>query len=182
MRGRDTRAAEFADYVDARRGYLRRTAYLMCGDWHTADDLVQTALIKLYVAWPRIHTDGAEDAYARKTIVRAHLDERRRPWRRERPGLLELDAAAPTGVPVEDRDALVAALRQLPYRQRATIVLRYWCGLSVEETARDLGCAPGTVKSQTARGLIHLRQLLTHDEEPSDDRESATPPVPNAQP
>lgn len=177
MRKGNARDGEFVSYVDARRNYLRRTAYLMCGDWHAADDLVQTALIKLYVAWPRIHTEGAEDAYARQIIVRTHLDERRRPWRREYPGLEGFDAAAPDGVSVEDRDALHTALRRLPSRQRATVVLRYWCGLSVEETARDLGCSPGTVKSQTARALAHLRTTLTDDEEMDDDRGPATAPA-----
>lgn len=173
MGRRTARAADFAAYVDARRGYLRRTAYLVCGDWHAADDLVQTALTKLYVAWPRIHNEGAEDAYVRQTIVRAHLDEKRRPWRREHPGLEGFDAAARQGLSVEDRDALFAALRRLPFRQRATVVLRYWCELSVEETARDLGCTTGTVKSQTARALTQLRELLTDDEEITDDREPA---------
>lgn len=180
MRSSDDRAVEFAAYVNARRGHLRRTAYLICGDWHAADDLVQTALIKLYVAWPRIHTQGAEDAYTRQIIVRANLDEKRRPWRREHPGLEGFDAAAPDGVSVEDRDALLAGLRQLPSRQRATIVLRYWCGLSVDETAHDLGCSSGTVKSQTARALSQLRTTLTDDEEPSHDRGTATTPVPGA--
>lgn len=179
--GRTTaRTAEFVAYVDARRGYLRRTAYLICGDWHAADDLVQTALAKLYAAWPRIHTRGAEDAYVRQTIVRAHLDERRRLWRREHPGLEGFDAAAREGVSVEDRDALLAALRRLPARQRATVVLRYWCELSVEETARDLGCTTGTVKSQTARALAQLRALLTDDEEMNGDRGPVAEPVRNA--
>lgn len=177
MGRRTARRTEFAAYVDARRGYLRRTAYLVCGDWHTADDLVQTALTKLYVAWPRIHTAGAEDAYVRQTIVRAYLDEKRRPWRREHAGLEGFDAAAHEGLSVEDRDALLTALRRLPSRQRATIVLRYWCELSVEETARDLGCTTGTVKSQTARALAQLREILADDEEITDVRERATEPV-----
>lgn len=151
-------------FVNARRTALRRAAYLMCGDWHTADDLVQTALVKLYVAWPRIHEQGAEDAYARRIIARAHVDERRRPWRRERAGLDGLDRAQPEPAPIEDRDELLTALRQLPSRQRATVVLRYWFGLSVEETAADLGCSIGTVKSQTARAITTLRAVLSVDE------------------
>lgn len=170
MVSRKARADEFAAYVDARRGYLRRAAYLVCGDWHTAEDLVQTALVKLYVAWPRIHTDGAEDAYARRIIVRAHLDEKRRPWRRETVGLAGHDQAAPEAFSVEDNDALLTALRALPQRQRATVVLRYWCGLSVEETADDLGCSTGTVKSQTARAMSNLRAALSPDETTSERR------------
>lgn len=174
---RDDRAAQFVAYVDARRGYLRRMAYLICGDWHAADDLVQTALIKLYAAWPRIRTQGTEDAYVRRTIVRAHLDEKRRPWRREHPGLDGYDAAAPGDVSVEDRAALLSALRRLSARQRATVVLRYWCDLSVEETARELDCPPGTVKSHTARALAHLRVTLNNDEEMDDERARATTPA-----
>ncbi|SDU72386.1 RNA polymerase sigma-70 factor, sigma-E family [Jiangella alkaliphila] len=159
-------------YVDARRSYLRRVAYLVCGDWHAAEDLVQTALIKLYAAWPRIHTDGAEDAYVRRIIVRAHLDEERRPWRRERIGLDGIDAAAPESLSLEDSDALVTALKALPQRQRATVVLRYWCGLSVEETADDLGCTTGTVKSQTARAMAGLRASLSTDDVTTTERRS----------
>ncbi|HEX5994207.1 MAG TPA: sigma-70 family RNA polymerase sigma factor, partial [Jiangellales bacterium] len=134
------RADEFVTFVAARRRYLRRTAYLVCGDWHLADDLVQTALVKLYAAWPRIRREGAEEAYARRTIVRVYLDERRRPWRRERIGLDGVDPVQRAGLSYEDSDALIAALRALPARQRATIVLRYWCGLSVDEAAAELGC------------------------------------------
>lgn len=151
-------------YVDARRGYLRRVAYLVCGDWHAAEDLVQTALAKLYVAWPRITTEGAEDAYVRRIIVRAHLDEKRRPWRREQVGLDGFDAAAPETPSIEDADALMTALKALPERQRATVVLRYWCDLSVDETARDLDCSAGTVKSQTARAMTNLRTALSFDD------------------
>lgn len=156
--------ADFATYVAARRTYLRRVAYLVCGDWHAAEDLVQTALAKLYVSWPRIHDERAEDAYARRIIVRSHLDELRRPWRRETAGLEGFDAAAPQGLSLEDSDALLTALKRLPTKQRATVVLRYWCDLSVEETARDLGCTAGTVKSNTARAIASLRAALLLDD------------------
>ena len=86
MRGND-RDAAYTDFVRARRTHLRRIAYAICGDWHRADDLVQTALVKLYVAWPRVRRDGREEAYVRTIIVRADIDESRRPWRRERSGL-----------------------------------------------------------------------------------------------
>lgn len=152
-------------YVAARRPYLRRVAYLVCNDWHTAEDLVQNALAKLYVAWPRIHGEGAEDAYVRRIIVRAHLDELRRPWRRETAGLDGYDVAAPAGLPFEDSDALLTALKRLPERQRATVVLRYWCGLSVDEAAKDLGCSSGTVKSNTARAMASLRAALSLEEQ-----------------
>jgi RNA polymerase sigma-70 factor (sigma-E family) len=163
MRTGDARADEFETYVDARRSHLRRTAYLICGDWHLAEDLVQTALVKLYIAWGRIHIDGAEDAYVRRIIVRAYLDERRRPWRREKVGLDSFDLAGPESLALEDADALMTALKALPARQRATVVLRYWYGLSVEETADDLNCSTGTVKSQTSRAVESLRKALTSD-------------------
>jgi len=155
--------AEFAAFVAARRPHLRRVAYALCGDWHQAEDLVQTALAKLYVAWPRIHTAGAEEAYARQVIVRAGIDESRRPWRRERSGLerVEHDRAAPAASSVEDRDELVDALQGLPPMQRRTVVLRHWLDLSVEETARELGVSTGTVKSHTSRGLAALHAALT---------------------
>jgi RNA polymerase sigma-70 factor (sigma-E family) len=159
------RGDDFAAYVAARRTYLRRVAYLVCNDWDTAEDLVQTALAKLYVAWPRIHGEGTEDAYVRRIIVRSHVDELRRPWRRETTGLEGYDVAAPTGLPLEDSDALLTALKRLPERQRATVVLRFWCGLSVDETAKDLGCAPGTVKSNTSRAMASLRTALSLGEE-----------------
>lgn len=161
---RNARTDGFVAYVDARRGYLRRVAYLVCGDWHTAEDLLQTALVKLYVAWPRITNAGAEDAYVRRIIVRVHLDEKRRPWRREQVGLDGFDAAAPELPSMEDADALITALKRLPERQRATVVLRYWCGLSVEETARDMDCSIGTVKSQTARAIANLRTAMSVDD------------------
>lgn len=96
-RGRK-RAEGFVEYVDARRSYLRRTAYLVCGDWNAAEDLVQTALIKLYAAWPRLYRDRSHDAYARRIIIRAHIDECPRPWRREKIGLDGFDVA-PTPSP-----------------------------------------------------------------------------------
>ena len=155
--------AEFAAFVAARRPHLRRVAYALCGDWHQAEDLVQTALAKLYVAWPKIHTAGAEEAYARRIIVRAGIDESRRPWRRERSGLeaVEHDRPAPPGGSVEDRSELVAALQALPPMQRRAVVLRHWLDLSVEETAAELGVSTGTVKSHTSRGLAALHAALT---------------------
>jgi RNA polymerase sigma-70 factor (sigma-E family) len=155
------RDAEFSEFVRARRTHLRRIAYAVCGDWHRADDLVQTALVKLYVAWPRVRRDGREEAYARTIIVRANIDESRRPWRRERPGPAGAETAAVEPLPVEERDALFDALQALPTMQRKTVLLRHWLGLSVAETAAELGIAEGTVKSHTSRGLAALQQVLT---------------------
>ena len=157
---RSDRDAEFAEFVRARRGHLARIAYAVCGDPHQAEDLVQTALIKLYVAWPRIHNKGNEESYARTIIVRADIDESRRPWRRERAGLEGLDRpAAPTTGPDEHAD-LFDALQALPAMQRKTVLLRHWLGLSVSETARELRIGEGTVKSHTSRGLAALQRTL----------------------
>lgn len=154
------RDAEFTAYVAARRGHLRRTAFLLCGDWHAAEDLVQTTLAKLYAAWPRVRRDASPEAYARRTLVRVHIDELRRPWRRELHTTPMPDIAANDGMSVEDRQSLLAALAALPVGQRQVVVLRYWLGLSIEETANDLGCSTGTVKSQTARAVTRLRGVL----------------------
>ncbi len=157
---RATRDADYADFVAARQTHLRRIAYAVCGDWHRADDLLQTALVKLYVAWPRLHRDGREEAYVRQIIVRANIDESRRPWRREAPGLEGWDQTAREGLPYEERSVLFEALQSLPPMQRRTVLLRHWLGLSVEQTAGELGISQGTVKSHTSRGIEKLQTLL----------------------
>jgi RNA polymerase sigma-70 factor (sigma-E family) len=157
---REARDAEYAAFVAARQTHLRRIAYAICGDWHRADDLLQTALVKLYVAWPRLHRDGREEAYTRQILVRANIDESRRPWRREHPGLDGHDDTARSDLPYEERSALFDALQALPVMQRKTVVLRHWLGLSVEEAARELGISTGTVKSHTSRGLAKLQESL----------------------
>ena len=161
---RTDRETAYVDYVTVRRDYLRRVAYALCGDWHRADDLVQIALVKLYVSWPRVRRTGSEDAYVRTILVRTSIDESRRPWRRERATetLPDLPGDPPTAV--EDRDALFTALQALPPQQRAAVVLRHWLGLSVAETAAELGINEGTVKSHTSRGLAALRLTLEPSE------------------
>ncbi|WP_243059627.1 SigE family RNA polymerase sigma factor [Nocardioides sp. SR21] len=158
---RESRDLAFSEFVGARRTHLRRVAYAICGDWHRADDLVQTALVKLYVAWPRIHRDGHEEAYVRTIIVRANIDEHRRPWRREQLGLPDRDQQAPDPLPVEERSALFEALQALPTMQRKVVVLRHWLGLSVAETAQELRISQGTVKSHSSRGLEKLHDALS---------------------
>ncbi|MEU4219362.1 SigE family RNA polymerase sigma factor [Actinoplanes sp. NPDC026623] len=150
---------ELHAFVEARYLHLRRTAYLLCGDWHRAEDLVQTALARVVVAARRRAIDNL-DAYARTVLTRVYLDYRRRhPWRRERP------LAEPPEQPATDGDralslTVLAALRALPPRQRAAVVLRYWEDRSTEETAEALGVAAGTVKSQCAKALATLRGSL----------------------
>ncbi|MDG4823272.1 SigE family RNA polymerase sigma factor [Asanoa sp. WMMD1127] len=159
--------AAFRDYVGARMAAWRRTAYLMCRDWHLADDLVGTVLGKLYRRWRRRSEINDVDAYVNGMLARAVIDETRRPWRRERlvdefPADGTVDAADANSV---DRLTLDSYLARLGPRRRAVLVLRFYCDLSVEETADVLGVSLGTVKSQTARGLETLRALSsTHHE------------------
>jgi RNA polymerase sigma-70 factor (sigma-E family) len=150
----------FRAFAYSYRATLRRTGYLLCGDWHQADDLVQTALVKLYVAWKRVRNDSSPEAYVRRILTRCYLDERRRPWRRESPRETLPDLPAGAGVGTDELLDVRAALDHLPPRQRATIVLRFWTDASVAETAETLGCSEGTVKSQTARAITTLRDLL----------------------
>lgn len=155
---------EFTMYVAGRRRQLLGTAYLLCGDWHRAEDLVQTALTKLFLAWPRVRRRGSEDAYVRTVLVRTAIDAHRRAWNRELTVETIPDRAAPEP-PDTDQDGIVAALMALPPRQRATVVMRYWLDLSVDDTAAALGINAGTVKSQAAKGLASLRIHLS--DEPS---------------
>jgi len=160
---------EFAAYVAQRRADLFRAAWLLSGDPHRAEDVVQSALARLYVAWPRVRRADSVDAYVRRALVNAHLDEGRRPWRREAAASDGLPERAVVDPPVEERDALWSALRAPPPGQRQVVVLRHWWGLSVEETAADLGVSTGTVKSQTSAALAALRTALAEDltKEPS---------------
>lgn len=155
----------FEQYFRNRRDAVRRNAYLLCGDWHRADDLAQTAFVALHRKWLTIREPAAVDAYVRRILVRAAIDESRRPWRRERavPEPPEPVGGSGSDGPTEriaTRHTLVDALRQLPPRQRAVLVLRYLEGLDVAATAQALGCREGTVKSQTAHGLAALRTVL----------------------
>ncbi|MGH3775100.1 MAG: SigE family RNA polymerase sigma factor [Pseudonocardiaceae bacterium] len=157
---------EFADYFAARRDAVRRTAYLICGDWHRADDLAQTAFVALHRRWSKVRDKAALDAYVRRTLVRAAIDESRRPWRRERAAEVLPEAASgaigsdTVGDSVATRSALVNGLQRVPPRQRAVLVLRFLEGQSVAAVATALKCTEGTVKSQTARGLDALRTVL----------------------
>jgi RNA polymerase sigma-70 factor (sigma-E family) len=151
----------FTDYFASRSGALRGTAYLLCGDWHRAEDLVQTAFVKLYRAWNRVSAHDTLDAYTRRILVRTYLDENRRGFFfREKPTADHDEVSAPPVGSPEDRLVLLHALTGVAPRQRAALVLRFWEDMSVEDTARAMGCTEGTVKSQTARGLDALRQLV----------------------
>jgi RNA polymerase sigma-70 factor (sigma-E family) len=153
--------AEFLDFAEASRTRLRRTAYLMCGDWDRASDITQEALIRLYVVWPRIEKGAGLAAYARRVVVTVAIDMGRKRSSGELP---DADPDVPgTSDPtagIADRITIIQALAALPPRQRACVVLRYYEDLSVADVARVLGCREGTVKSQTARGLDTLRTAL----------------------
>ena len=154
--------AAFTEFAAANRTRLRSTAYLLCGDWHRASDHVQEGLLRVYVAWPRLVRQGGEVAYARKAVVSAFLDARRKRSSTERPTSTspERSSGEDVAAAVADRDALMAALARLPQRQRACVVLRYFEELDVRETAAALGCSEGTVKSQTSRALAALRAMF----------------------
>ncbi|GAA1355372.1 RNA polymerase sigma factor [Saccharothrix algeriensis] len=165
MREADERA--FRDFAAGHAASLRRTAYLFCGDWHTAEDLMQASLLKLYQAWHRVQWRDNPSAYARKVLLRTWLDEKRRPWRRAEQRDGEVPDVADSSVDPEAaseqlwaRDLVHAALLHVPPRQRAALVLRYFEDLPVSEVAVAMGCSEGTVKSQTARGLAALRAAV----------------------
>ena len=154
--------AAFVEFAHASRDRLGRTAYLLCGDWDQASDLVQEGLVRVYVRWPRLVRHGGELAYARKAVVSAFLDHKRRRSSTERPQEADPTTASGEDVAraVATRVALMAALADLPPRQRACVVLRYFEDLSVADTAALLGCTEGTVKSQTSRALFSLRSMF----------------------
>ena len=160
MTGRDR--ADFAEFVTARSPALQRAAYLMVGDVSLAQDLVQEALTKTYVAWPRLRDKGSAEAYTRKAITTTAISWfRRRSWNGERATGTTPDTPVPGHADrVADSDELWRALASLPPRQRAAIVLRYYEDLSEAQTAEAMGCAVGTVKSQVAAGLAKLRDRL----------------------
>jgi RNA polymerase sigma-70 factor (sigma-E family) len=163
------RDTEFADYVSARLPSLRRLAMLLCQDWQRADDVVQAAMTKLYLHWPRARGADNIDAYVRGMLVREFLRERQTGWAR-RVSLADPfpELAAPAG----DHDGAMdvrAAVAALAPGQRAVLVLRFYCDLNVEESARVLGCTAGTVKSQTSKALAALRQSLGRESGTGDE-------------
>lgn len=155
--------ADFRQFVVLRSAALLRVAYLMVGDWAHAEDILQTALTKTYLAWRRLGGIEATDAYARRVVATTATSWWRRRWHGERPS----DVLPERGVDPYDgwaeREALWRHVRSLPTRQRAVLVLRYYEDLTETETARILGVSVGTVKSQTARALATLRERLAAD-------------------
>ena len=157
-----TGESDFRGWVAEGRAGLRRTAYLLCGDWYLADDLVQETLARMFSVWERVTRGGSPDAYARKVLMNLALDHRRRPSRREVAAAVLPERVSPEEATYVDGDgpAVIAALQDVPAGQRAVLVLRYWEDRSIEETARLLGTSEGNVKSQSSRGLTALRSAL----------------------
>jgi RNA polymerase sigma-70 factor (sigma-E family) len=157
----------YRDWVADNLPRLRRTAYLMCGDWHLADDVVQEALAGLYVHWRRVSRRGDVSSYVRTSLVNAITSAHRKPWRKREsmPGLLPDTVDPRQSVGADNRrDELLAALATLGPSQRAIVVLRYWDDQTIEDTARALNVSTGTVKSQASRALESLRHHLTTNE------------------
>jgi RNA polymerase sigma-70 factor (sigma-E family) len=166
VRWRSDRDREFTEFVVIERAALVRVATLLVsGDGAKAEDVVQTALTRLYLAWPRVrkHTAGA---YARRCVVNAAIDDRRSLFsRRERVSAQVPEFAVADARP--DATGIAALLAALPAGMRTAVVLRYVEGLSIAETADAMGCSEGTVKSQSARGLDRLRAAMPQEAQPA---------------
>ncbi|SCF37830.1 RNA polymerase sigma-70 factor, sigma-E family [Micromonospora viridifaciens] len=161
MATRDPLEEEFREFVAARSSALLRTAYLLAGDWATAEDLLQTALTKTYLAWKRLGGIEAIEPYARRVLVNTSTSWWRRRWHGERPTEVLPERAGVDEIEQQlDRDALWRHLQALPARQRAVLVLRFYEDMSEAQTAALLQISPGTVKSQTSRALNTLRRRL----------------------
>jgi len=163
--GADEPETAFREFARQRAAPLQRSAYLLCGDWHLAEDLVQETLAKAYAHWHRVQNADNSDAYLRRILV----NEARQRWRRHDAPVLPVDAvreqtARDAADDVVRRAELFQALLRLPIGQRATIVLRHLDGLTERETAAVLGCSEGTVKSQASRALAALRKYLDRQE------------------
>jgi RNA polymerase sigma-70 factor (sigma-E family) len=152
--------AGFEDFVSREQPGLLRLAVLLAGDRGHAEDLVQTALLKVYRHWDRVTRAGDPTAYVRRAVVTTHTSWRRRLSTTEQVVETLPDRAAPEAAR-EDDEELRTALRSLPPRMRAAVVLRYYADLSEQQTAEAMSCSVSTVNTQTTRGLARLRTLLS---------------------
>ncbi|GAA3296620.1 SigE family RNA polymerase sigma factor [Dactylosporangium vinaceum] len=160
---RTDKQQQYVEYVTGRMPMLRKLAYVLCGDGQRADDLVQQTITRLYTRWLRVSEVEHLDQYVRTMLVRAFVDEKRRPWSRtvlpgdlpERP-----DPGGGFHERVVDEVTVRSALQHVPSRQRAVLILRFLCDMTVEEVAAALECSAGTVRSQSSRGLATLRRVL----------------------
>jgi RNA polymerase sigma-70 factor (sigma-E family) len=162
---KQARSEEFQGFVVSRWPRLMRTAYLLTGEQHAAEDLVQTTLEQAFVAWRKGGSADDPDAYVRRVMSNAHARKHRRRLKeflapKDDSGLVH--EVADTGDVIgqaEDRIALLTALAQLPPRQREAVVLRYWEDLTETQAAAAMGCSVGTVKSNAAKGIAKLRTI-----------------------
>ena len=163
------RDADFTAYLQARQGHLLRTAYLLTGDRHQAEDLLQTALAKLYLAWDRIHDRESVDGYVRRILVNENSSLWRRAWRRREWTTDDLPDTSPSHDSYDEglARAVWEVVSTLPRKARAVVVLRYYEQLSEAETAEALGISVGTVKSQASRALAALRERTPAELDPS---------------
>ncbi|WP_433132155.1 SigE family RNA polymerase sigma factor [Micromonospora sp. CA-240977] len=163
-REQTARQAEFTAFVEATAPRLRRTAYLMCRDWHLAQDLTQTTFAKMYANWGRIRHTTNLDAYSRRVLMNAVFDQAKRRSATELV-LAELPEASPRRLDdtAELHVTLLWALATLPLRDQAIVVLRHWEDQSVEAVAGTLGVSVSVVKTQNARALTRLRAVLGQD-------------------
>jgi RNA polymerase sigma-70 factor (sigma-E family) len=163
--GNSTETIEaFSAYVAVRQHALVRTAFLLTGDHHSAEDLVQAALARTYLAWGRIRDDRAIDAYVRRIMINEHTSWWRRAWRHRERTTDEVPEPPPElEVDVGQRDEVWALVQTLPPKQRAVVVLRFYEDLTEADTADALGCSVGNVKSQTSRALVALRKRIAND-------------------
>lgn len=154
--------AEFTDLVTAVSSRLLRTAYAVCRDRHLAEDATQAALVSAYRSWPRVRDADNVEAYLRRMVLNELLRwRRRRLWGVPAPlGAVREPSCGSHEDAVVDHDVVWGAIASLPPRQRAVVVLRYFEGLSESEIAEVLGVRPGTVKSQCAAAMSHLRRTL----------------------
>ncbi len=168
------RDAEFTDYLAARQPSLLRTAYLLTGDRHQAEDVLQTSLAKLYLAWDKVHDRAAVDAYVRRIMVNENNSLWRRAWKRREHST---DVLPETGTVDTYDDGMGGALwsfvQTLPPKQRSVVVLRYYEQLSEAEIADVLGISPGTVKSQASRALAALRARAPQSLNPHESGDDA---------
>ncbi|MFF4717545.1 SigE family RNA polymerase sigma factor [Streptomyces eurythermus] len=163
--GKQTRDEEFQSFMVGRWPRLMRTAFLLTGEQHAAEDLVQSTLEQVYTAWRRVGAADDPEAYVRRVMINVHARKHRRRLReflapKDDSGLVR--EVADTGdriAQADDRSALLKALAQLPARQREAVVLRYWEDLTETQAAEAMGCSVGTVKSSAAKGIAKLRAI-----------------------
>jgi RNA polymerase sigma-70 factor (sigma-E family) len=162
---KQARDDEFQSFVIGRWPRLMRTAFLLTGEQHAAEDLVQSTLEQIYVAWRRVGAADDPEAYVRRVMINAHARKHRRRLKeflapKDDSGLThEVPDSDDRIARADDRGALLTALAQLPPRQREAVVLRYWEDLSESQTAEAMGCSVGSVKSNAAKGIAKLRAI-----------------------